>query len=56
MFLCFDDASLNLQKYIVTYGNHESVEVDDLSAERAYESVKNWLKGTDKEIYAAYSV
>ena len=54
MFLCFDERMPNLAKYIVIYGNNESVEVNDFTAKRAYNSVKNWLNGS-KEIHGVYS-
>lgn len=57
MFLCFDDKIPNFREYIVTYGNNEgveTVEVDDITAKRAYNSVKNWLSNTSKQIYGVY--
>lgn len=57
MFLCFDDQMPNFYEYIVAYGNNEgveTVEVDDITAKRAYNSVKNWLSNTSKQIYGVY--
>lgn len=54
MFLCFEEGMPNLAKYIVIYGNNESVEVNDFTAKMAYNSVKNWLNGS-KKIHGVYS-
>lgn len=55
MFLFFDERMPNLAKYIIIYGNNESVEVDDLTARRAYESAKSWLADSDKKIHGVYT-
>ena len=57
MFLSFNKRMPEFREYIVAYGNNEGVEtvnIDDLTAKRAYNSVKNWLHNTDKQIYGVY--
>lgn len=57
MFLCFDEQMPSFHEYIVAYGSNEGIEtvsVDDITARKAYESVKNWLLNTNKQIYGVY--
>lgn len=58
MFLSFDERMPDFHEYIVAYGNNEkleTMEVDDISAKRAYNSVKNWLSNTNKQVYGVYA-